>query len=132
MGLTPPPPFTTLKEDKFNSGVDKKGKGTPLTVIDKEEIIFSNRDEIGRGSFGVVYKGSWAGTQVAVKYTKVRNTKRVWSAVQNEVQVHSMIRHPNIVQIMGVSLLKNSLYRVYQKKMNKFEIALNVAKRLKA
>ena len=103
---------SNAKEDEFNSGVDKKGKGAPLTVIDKEEIIFSNRDEIGRGSFGVVYKGSWAGTQVAVKHTKVRNAKRVWSAVQNEVQVHSMIRHPNIVQIMGVSLLKNSLYIV--------------------
>ncbi len=57
-------------------------------------------------------KGLWAGTQVALKHMKVRNAKRVWSAVQNELQVHSMARHPNIVQIMGVSLLKNSLYIV--------------------
>ena len=99
---------------KSNEENDLSGKesGAPLTVIDKEEIIFSTRDEIGRGSFGVVYKGSWAGTQVALKHTKVRNAKRVWSAVQNELRVHSMVRHPNIVQIMGVSLLKNSLYIV--------------------
>ena len=36
-----------------------------VPVLDKEEITFS--EEIGRGSFGVVFKGSWAGTDVAVK-----------------------------------------------------------------
>ena len=102
----------TLSTMEQSSALDEKGNCAPLTVIDKEEIVFSNRDEIGQGSFGIVYKGSWAGTEVAIKHSKIRSAKRVWSAVQNEVQLHSMIRHPNIVQIMGVCLLKNSIYIV--------------------
>ena len=39
---------------------------TQLPVVEKEEIKFSAKDEIGRGSFGIVYKGVWAGTEVAV------------------------------------------------------------------
>ena len=81
-------------------------------MVDKEEIVFSSKDEIGRGSFGVVYKASWAGTNVAVKVMKIRNAKRLQSVIETEVRVHAMIRHPNIVQIMTMSILKNSIYIV--------------------
>ena len=81
-----------------------------VPVLDKEEITFS--EEIGRGSFGVVFKGSWAGTDVAVKVLKLRNARRLQSVIETEVRVHDMIRHPNIVQIMAVSILKNSIYVV--------------------
>ena len=81
-----------------------------VPMLDKEEITFS--EEIGRGSFGVVFKGSWAGTDVAVKVLKLRNARRLQSVIETEVRVHDMIRHPNIVQIMAVSILKNSIYVV--------------------
>ena len=80
-----------------------------LPIVDKEEISYSLKDEIGRGSFGVVYKGHWAGTEVAIKQVKMRNAKRIQSVLETEVKVHSMVRHPNIVQIMAVSYLKNSI-----------------------
>ena len=83
-----------------------------LPVVEKEEITFSQKDEIGRGSFGVVYKGVWAGTNVAVKHVKIRHAKRIQSVVEREVRLHSMARHPNIVQIMAISFLKNSIYIV--------------------
>ena len=38
-----------------------------LPVVEKEEVLFSTKDEVDRGSFGVVYKGEWADTEVAVK-----------------------------------------------------------------
>ena len=79
-----------------------------VPVVDKEEITFS--EELGRGSFGVVFKGSWAGTDVTVKVLKLRNARRLKSVIETEVCVHGMIRHPNIVQIMAVSILKNSIY----------------------
>lgn len=37
---------------------------------------------------------------------------RLQSVIETEVRVHDMIRHPNIVQIMAVSILKNSIYVV--------------------
>ncbi len=83
-----------------------------LPTVEKEEISFSSKDEIGRGAFGVVYKGEWAGTEVAVKQIKLRNAKRIRPVLETEVKVHSMVRHPNIVQIMAVSFLKNSILLV--------------------
>ena len=83
-----------------------------LLVVEKEEIQFSPKDVMGRGSFGVVYRGQWAGTDVAAKHVKVRNVKRIQSVVQTEVKLHSIVRHPNIVQIMAMSFLKNSIYIV--------------------
>lgn len=83
-----------------------------VPVLDKKEITFS--EEIERGSFGVVFKGSWAGTDVAVKVLKLRNARRLQSVIETEVRVHDMIRHPNIVQIMAVSILKNSIYVVLE------------------
>lgn len=90
----------------------KQTDSLAVPVVDKEETVFSSKDEIGRGSFGVVYKASWAGTNVAVKVMKIRNAKRLQSIIETEVRVHAMIRHPNIVQIMAVSILKNSIYIV--------------------
>ena len=43
---------------------------------------------------------------------KIRNAKRLQSVIETEVRVHAMIRHPNIVQIMVVFILKNSIYIV--------------------
>ncbi|XP_031565478.1 LOW QUALITY PROTEIN: uncharacterized protein LOC116300699 [Actinia tenebrosa] len=83
-----------------------------LPIIDIKDVDFNSRDEIGRGSFGVVYKGVWAGTPIALKHIKLRNAKRMQPVFEAEVQVHSMLRHPNIVQIMAMSLLKNSVYIV--------------------
>ncbi|XP_022807184.1 cyclin-dependent kinase 1-like [Stylophora pistillata] len=83
-----------------------------LPVVEKGEINFSAKDELGRGSFGVVYKGVWAGTEVAVKLVKIRNAKGLQRVVETEVRIHSMIRHPNNVQIMAISYLKNSIYLV--------------------
>ena len=81
-----------------------------LPVVQKDEVIL--KDEIGRGSFGTVYKGLWAGTDVAVKHIKVRNAKRLQASVESEIKVHSLVRHPNIVQIMAISFLKNAIYLV--------------------
>ena len=85
---------------------------TQLPVVEKEEINFSAKDEIGRGSFGIVYKGVWAGTEVAVKHVKIPNARRLRSVMETEVRLHSMVRHPNIIQLMAISYLKNSIYLV--------------------
>ena len=85
---------------------------THLPVVEKEEINFSFKDEIGRGSFGIVYIGVWVGTKFAVKHVKIRNARHLQSIMETEVCFHNMACHPNIVQIMAISYLKNSIYLV--------------------
>ncbi|KAJ7322019.1 hypothetical protein OS493_033415 [Desmophyllum pertusum] len=43
-----------------SSGSNPPKSDSLLPVVEKEEIVYSSKDEIGRGSFGVVYKGVWA------------------------------------------------------------------------
>ena len=103
---------------KGTAGGSIKDTGQELTarcsipVIDKSELNYdAKKGEIGRGSFGAVYKASWAGTLVAVKQMKVRNVSKS-VVVNSEVHIHSQVRHPNIVQIMAVALGKNAVYIV--------------------
>lgn len=62
--------------------------------------------EIGRGTFGVVYRGEWCGTTVAIKVFKkktLRYMKRSTNeGILNEIDIHKKLTHPNIVQLMGV------------------------------
>ena len=72
----------------------------------------SHKDGHGRCSFGTVYKGLSAGTNVAVKHIKVRNAKRLQASMESEIKVHSLVHHRNIVQIMAISFLKNPIHLV--------------------
>jgi serine/threonine protein kinase len=84
-----------------------------IPMIEKKDLHYDPKiDEIGRGTFGAVYKASWAGTSVAVKQMKVRQIKLITNILKSEVQVHSKIRHPNIVQIMAVAIGKSAIYIV--------------------
>ena len=78
-------------------------KDSHCLLPEKEEITFSPKDEIGRGSFGVVYKGVWAGTNVAVKHVKIRHAKRIQSVVETEVRLQ-------VTKLcdMGLSKLKSA------------------------
>nr|XP_006813934.1 PREDICTED: probable serine/threonine-protein kinase DDB_G0268876-like [Saccoglossus kowalevskii] len=80
--------------------------------INRKDLKFEKKNEIGRRSFGVVYKGSWIGTDVAIKEVKVRNARLLQATVRREIQVYSRIRHPNIVQLMTVATEKTSIYIV--------------------
>ncbi|KAG6794866.1 mitogen-activated protein kinase kinase kinase 7 isoform X1 [Apis mellifera caucasica] len=66
-----------------------------------EEI---NYDEIeteqvvGKGSFGVVWKGRWKGQYVAIKYINSEGEKKAFTI---EVRQLSRVIHPNIVKLYG-------------------------------
>ena len=101
------------KTNREKSSTSTSGQSDSfLPVIEKDELSYSTANEIGRGSFGVVYRGERAVTAVAVKVTKIRNANRIKPELESEVKVHSMLRHPNIVQIMAVSFLQNSILLV--------------------
>ena len=69
-----------------------------IPIIERKDLHYDPKiDEIGRDTFGAVYKATWAGTSVAVKQMKNTAPK---------------IRHPNIVQIMAVAIGKSAIYIV--------------------
>jgi serine/threonine protein kinase len=90
--------------------VDDEAHAPNLPMIRKSDFVISADGEIGRGTFGTVFKGEWARTPVAIKRIKVRRPNMIQSALNSEVRIHSMLRHPNIVQIMAVAMEKNELF----------------------
>ena len=64
-------------------------------------------DAIGAGSFGRVFRGTWLGTDVAVK--QIRRGASVKESVLREATIHSMLQHPNIVTFLGISTKKKDI-----------------------
>lgn len=70
--------------------------------INPEEIIFDEKDELGRGKFGVVYKGVCRSTDVAVKVPVRQDlSERDLEKFRREVNIMSRINHPNVCLFMG-------------------------------
>lgn len=90
--ISEPVYIRTFSDNKRISSPSKNESSLP--VVEREEISFSTKDEIGKGAFGVVFKGEWAGTEVAVKKINLRHAMRIWPVLEMEVKVHSMVRHP--------------------------------------
>ncbi|XP_034192855.1 mitogen-activated protein kinase kinase kinase 7 [Osmia lignaria lignaria] len=59
--------------------------------IETEQIV-------GKGSFGVVWKGKWRGQYVAIKYINSEGEKKAFTV---EVRQLSRVIHPNIVKLYG-------------------------------
>ena len=72
------------------------------------EIDFDNEilleSILGSGAFGSVYRGRWRGHDVAVKLMASQGTSLL-DSFHAEVEVLSRLKHPNIVQFMGASVV---------------------------
>ncbi|XP_011882745.1 PREDICTED: mitogen-activated protein kinase kinase kinase 7-like isoform X2 [Vollenhovia emeryi] len=66
--------------------------------IDYNEI--ETEQVVGKGSFGVVWKGKWRGQDVAVKHINSEGEKKAFTV---EVRQLSRVAHPNIVKLYGAS-----------------------------
>lgn len=89
-----------------------------LKSIDEKELLLGNK--IGQGSFGVVYRALWHHTPVAVKRLLEKESDAsfsgelgsghldesgalaVFEALQKEAGMMASLRHPNIVQFLGI------------------------------
>ncbi len=75
-------------------------------------------EQIGKGGFGAVYKGTWRGAPVAVKYAvcNIQDADSIEAAIR-EVVLSKKMSHPNVVSYLccladEVSLFEESVYLV--------------------
>mmetsp|Transcript_5315 Transcript_5315/g.8221 ORF Transcript_5315/g.8221 Transcript_5315/m.8221 type:complete len:1096 (+) Transcript_5315:131-3418(+) len=67
-----------------------------------EQLVLGKK--LGEGSFGIVWKGSWHGTTVAIKklkFEKAAMPPDVLEDFRKEVAILGRLRHPNVLLFMG-------------------------------
>ncbi|XP_047951203.1 serine/threonine-protein kinase STY8 [Salvia hispanica] len=83
----------------------------PLVVrsaIEWEDLQL--KEEIGQGSFAVVYRGIWNGSDVAVKvYTGTQYDEETLVDYKKEIDIMRRLRHPNVLLFMGASCTKERI-----------------------
>ncbi|SNX87605.1 related to serine/threonine protein kinase [Melanopsichium pennsylvanicum] len=85
-------------------------------VINFNDLSGPNGGEwvrIGGGSFGVVFKGEYLGTEVAIKEVLPNNTYDVEKYFERECVLMKEARHPNIVQYIGLTKSPGPDGRIY-------------------
>lgn len=61
--------------------------------------------EIGHGSFGLVHKAKWRGTEVALKrLPRDSMDQQILLEFMKEAFIMRQLRHPNVLQVLGVCL----------------------------
>lgn len=83
-----------------------------LILPDEIECI----SKIGEGAFSSVFKGSWNGTNVVLKwYDRLEpDSQKIFL---NEVEVLSKLWHPNVILYLG-HLIEDSYYTIVLEEMN--------------
>jgi len=93
--------------------------------IDAKELVMDK--EIGRGSFGLVHKALWRGTEVAVKRLPRDSIAehQVLLEFMKEAFIMRRLRHPNVLQVLGVCLDPPCIVMEYLPKGSLFHLIHN-------
>eukprot|EP00268_Persea_americana_P042507 TRINITY_DN42557_c0_g1_i2.p1 TRINITY_DN42557_c0_g1~~TRINITY_DN42557_c0_g1_i2.p1 ORF type:complete len:445 (+),score=68.42 TRINITY_DN42557_c0_g1_i2:147-1481(+) len=115
-----------------HGGTDPAGYDSqnPCYEIDHAEVDMDDKTLIGEEAFAAVYLVKWRGTEVAAKTIRssVASNEKAKRMFLRELSVWQGLRHPNIVQFLGVVktsdrlmflteyLSNGSLYEILKKK----------------
>ncbi|CAG5129728.1 unnamed protein product, partial [Candidula unifasciata] len=100
--------------DQFNS--QKQGPGSSHNYIfdsikkvelNRNDIVFSEKGKsgnnlLGSGAFSQVFKGTYQGSEVAVKRIQVPLQTRDLSYFISEISILQELKHPNVAMLLGV------------------------------
>jgi serine/threonine protein kinase len=115
-----------LEGIKLFDAADKVGRTRALdVVIDPSTITLE--ESLGSGSFGEVRKGTWQRTTVAVKTINgnaVEN-KKILVKFHEESSIMSKLRHPNVVQFLGVCIHPPMLLMEFMQRGSLYDIVQN-------
>ena len=86
------------------SAASKKAKKHRKDEIHFADLRFGGK--IGEGSFGEVFRGSLWGQEVAIKKLRIQavDGAAVSKEFKKEVKIMRTLRHPNIVEFLGVCM----------------------------
>jgi LIM domain kinase 1 len=73
---------------------------------------FKTLQTIGKGNFGKVYKGVFLGAEVAIKQLYYVDDEDMQKYIQRELATLKGLRHPNIVQLLGLCKDDTGIYIV--------------------
>eukprot|EP01090_Pellita_catalonica_P016797 TRINITY_DN4926_c0_g2_i1.p1 TRINITY_DN4926_c0_g2~~TRINITY_DN4926_c0_g2_i1.p1 ORF type:complete len:578 (+),score=134.37 TRINITY_DN4926_c0_g2_i1:40-1773(+) len=71
--------------------------------ISYEDLSFQYDSVHDQGAFGCIYKGKYCGTDVAIKQLSYPTDVDVRKYIDREMDVLRHMRHPNIVQLLGLA-----------------------------
>ncbi|KAG7028153.1 Receptor-like kinase TMK3, partial [Cucurbita argyrosperma subsp. argyrosperma] len=97
-------------------GIESGNLVISVQVLRSVTNNFSSENELGRGGFGVVYRGELDdGTKIAVKRMEagVISSKGL-DEFQSEIAVLSKVRHRHLVSLLGYSIAGNERLLVYE------------------
>jgi len=83
-----------------------------------DKYIFSKeKDKLGEGTYGVVYKATNSETGLVVAMKKIKLEKEddgVPSTAIREISLLKGIKHPNVVDLMEVIYEQDNLYLIFE------------------
>eukprot|EP01089_Gocevia_fonbrunei_P001738 TRINITY_DN11630_c0_g2_i1.p1 TRINITY_DN11630_c0_g2~~TRINITY_DN11630_c0_g2_i1.p1 ORF type:complete len:189 (-),score=38.30 TRINITY_DN11630_c0_g2_i1:386-952(-) len=91
----------TLQSPGTETTLTFKGKNGERRYreINSEELSLET-DSIGRGNFGIVYRGTWRGAKVAVKKLDIAVTEHELDEFRREAELMTLLgNHPNVVNL---------------------------------
>jgi hypothetical protein len=89
--------------------------------IDSDQLVL--KQEIGRGSFGQVFKGVWRGTEVAIKRIPANCIRESETRdFMKEAFIMRQLRHPNVLQVLGASMDPACIVTEYLPRGNLFQL----------
>ncbi|MQM22938.1 hypothetical protein Taro_055999 [Colocasia esculenta] len=114
-------PISDMHSVNTNSGSETHVIETGNLVISVQTLHsvtrgFASENELGRGGFGVVYKGVFDdGSMIAVKRMEAAVvSNKALDEFQSEIAVLSKVRHRNLVSLLGYSVEGSERLLVYE------------------
>lgn len=94
-------------------------------LINEGELTISS-NPFAKGSYSCIYDCIWRGTDIALKVPLETNTDTLLLALK-EVEIWSSIRHPNLVQFLGATIIEGKLC-ILMEKINGYNLREYITK----
>lgn len=102
-------------------------------LIDYNELEI-NKEPFATGSTSDIFDCIWRGLNIVIKRLKIKDNFTVKDFL-NEIKIWHTVRHPNIVQFLGISILADEIYILLQKingsNLRKYLIENRISKSVK-